>query len=146
MLCLRKWISRVSFLTSSLLLVLSFPLWLPTSYLSTPLLPVHLSSHPPLDSLEHGLSLAVAEPDFEMWAEVFSVDLQHGDVSAAIHLQKHTYARFLLDQRFNTTASSSESKAVCIIKGCKSVFSDLTFFEKWSTVTLKAYSLIILAS
>lgn len=49
----------------------------------------------PLDSLEHGLSLAVSKPHFEMRAEVFSLDLQRGHVSSSAHLQGHKHTQSL---------------------------------------------------
>lgn len=42
-----------------------------------------------LYSLEHGFSLAVAKQNLQVRTEVFSMDLQHGNVSSAVHLSHH---------------------------------------------------------
>lgn len=41
-------------------------------------------SHAPV----HGFSLHVAEPDPEIWSEVLSRQLQHGDIAAAVQLRE----------------------------------------------------------
>lgn len=43
-------------------------------------IPVNPNKAPPV----HGLSLNVSEPDPQIWSEVLSRQLQHGDIPAAV--------------------------------------------------------------
>lgn len=55
-----------------------------------------------LNSLEHGLRLAASKPHFEVRAEVFPVDLQHGHVASTVHLRTHAHTHTDTDTHAHT--------------------------------------------